>query len=192
MYIVVFRTGYATQKCHSCSRILEEKTVFNLSADGWRSLSAGFVFFSLITSNGSESSKQLSAYPSLYQCHGFTFTSICKSSLCHPSILLSIYYLICLSCLGSCGVRVYQWAFTLIFTPTGNFEFSVHLTCMSLNCGRKVEHWEQTHNDKTKRRHHRERVQLGWWFQTQDLDKTKYRRWFCTDCRQWLEIWMTN
>ncbi len=34
---------------------------------------------------------------------------------------------------------------TLTFTPTGNLESPVNLTCMSLGCGRKPEYPEKTH-----------------------------------------------
>ena len=35
--------------------------------------------------------------------------------------------------------------FTLTFTPTGNLESTINLTCMSLDCGRKPEYPEKTH-----------------------------------------------
>lgn len=35
--------------------------------------------------------------------------------------------------------------FTLTFTPMGNFESPINLTCMSLVCGRKLEHTEKAH-----------------------------------------------
>ncbi|KAK2858649.1 hypothetical protein Q5P01_003269 [Channa striata] len=34
---------------------------------------------------------------------------------------------------------------TLIFTPTGSLEAPVNLTCMCLDCGRKLEYLEETH-----------------------------------------------
>ncbi len=34
---------------------------------------------------------------------------------------------------------------TLTFTPTGNLESPINLTCMSLDCGRKPEYPEKTH-----------------------------------------------
>lgn len=36
------------------------------------------------------------------------------------------------------------------FTPTGNLEFPINLTCMSLFCGRKSECLERTHTDLGK------------------------------------------
>ncbi len=38
-------------------------------------------------------------------------------------------------------------SFTLTFTPTGNMEFAVNLSCMCLDCKRKPEHLEGTHTD---------------------------------------------
>ena len=35
--------------------------------------------------------------------------------------------------------------FTLTFTPTGNLESIINLTCMSLDCGRKPEYSQRTH-----------------------------------------------
>ncbi len=40
---------------------------------------------------------------------------------------------------------------THIFTSAGCVEFLVHLTCMTLNCGRKVEHPEETGTNSTQR-----------------------------------------
>ena len=36
--------------------------------------------------------------------------------------------------------------FTLTFTPTGNSESTINLTCMSLDCGRKLEYPERVNN----------------------------------------------